>query len=522
MVMDSSLRATIESFDEEKIERKRGIDEANITINESIGRAAFYYEKLRNILDYQDERLFLKNAIKRILLRRAFFKTKDSATRLLRELVWAKYFENDQIPLSEAEEIASILRKYDFIRQNIKSRRNYNELNRTVLGLAACEIETHLAEPISRKKFLVFAKDIVSKNIQISSDELSGINLEQNIELILKKNLFKSDLDILRFELLGHYNEFWPDINMEEAQALCNNFDSVVGAIDRQIEQSKNAVLTKYIKRYIPTFSIIWELVNTNRRAGKAIFTDKDKFNEIAKAIIERKNKNIRKKVLRAIFRGIIFILFTKIVLAFMIEVPYEINIGGQINYLALSINTLAPPLIMLISGLFIKMPGKKNTSVLLKIIDSAVFEGEIPLSKLNSLQKKKRRGHVIFNTFYFLISLAILAGVVWGLLNLEFGPVSIALFLFFVSIVSSLAFKIRATAREFEVKSTEDSIFSGVIGLILLPFIVIGKFLSEKWSEYNFTLLFWDFIIEAPFKTIIGFLEGWFYFLREKREDFE
>ena len=40
-----------------------------ISVNESVGRAAFYYEKLRNAVDYQDEHSFLKNAIKRILKR---------------------------------------------------------------------------------------------------------------------------------------------------------------------------------------------------------------------------------------------------------------------------------------------------------------------------------------------------------------------------------------------------------------------------------------------------------------------
>jgi len=54
------------------------------------------------------------------------------------------------------------------------------------------------------------------------------------------------------------------------------------------------------------------------------------------------------------------------------------------------------------------------------------------------------------------------------------------------------------------------------------LPFVFIGKFLSDKWSDYNFTLLFWDFIVEAPFKAIIAVFEAWLTFIREKREDFE
>jgi hypothetical protein len=71
-------------------------------------------------------------------------------------------------------------------------------------------------------------------------------------------------------------------------------------------------------------------------------------------------------------------------------------------------------------------------------------------------------------------------------------------------------------------VKADEEGLITGVFSFLLLPFVVVGKFLSDKWSQYNFTLFFWDFVIEAPFKTIIGVFESWLIFVREKREDFE
>ena len=520
--MNEHLQATINNLFKESGPENKNIDEAKITVNESIGRAAFYYEKLRNVLDYQDDRLFLKNAIKRIMLRRAFFGGKDSAARLLHELVWAKYFENDSIPQSRVEEVASILRKYEFILKNAKYRGNNRAARRIIYGLAACEIENLLAPPLSRENFVEFVKIVISKNIEIPTSQITKENLDKQIEILTERFIFKSDEDILRFRMLRHFNKYWPEINKDEAEELCSHFEVIIGELDGQIKQNRNSYLAKYIKRYVPAFLIIWEIINLNGRNSAGILQDEEKLNENAKVIIEKRNKSTVKKVVRALFRGIIFVLFTKVFLAFAIEVPYELKINGAVNYLAVGINTILPPIIMLISGLFIKVPGRKNTSILLKIINQAVFHEEIPFSKLNSLYRSKKRGHIIFNTAYAAISLAIIALVVWALILLKFEIVGVILFFFFISIVSFLGFRIRATAREFEVKSTDDTLFSGAIGLILLPFIVIGKFLSDKWSEYNFTLLFWDFVIEAPFKTIIGFLESWFYFLREKREDFE
>lgn len=522
MVMNKYLLSTIEGLNKESKSEAKNIDEAKITVNESIGRAAFYYEKLRNVLDYQDERLFLKNAIKRIILRRAFFGAKDSSARLLQELVWAKYFENDSIPKSKIEEVGSILRKYDFIRKNAKCRARSREINGIVFGLAACEIEGLLAPPLSRENFVEFAKSIIVKNIDISQKEISKENLDIQIEILIERFIFKSDFDILRFKLLRYYNKYWPDLNRDEAEELCTNFGTVMDGIDGKINQNRNTYFSKYVRRYIPAFSVIWEIINQNGRNSGSILQDEEKLNEHAKSVIEKRNKNIFRKVIRALVRGIFFVLLTKVFLAFLIEVPYELKVNGVVNYLAVGINTTLPPLIMLISGLFIKIPGRKNTSILLKVINSAVLHEEIPFNKLHSLSRTRKRGYILFNTIYTVISLIIIALVVWGLISLEFEVVGIILFFLFISIVSFLGFRIRATARELEIKSTEDSLFSGVMGLVLLPFIVIGKFLSEKWSEYNFTLMFWDFIIEAPFKTIIGFLEGWFYFLREKREDFE
>lgn len=248
----------------------------------------------------------------------------------------------------------------------------------------------------------------------------------------------------------------------------------------------------------------------------------RQKMKECSRLFINSRNKELVAKVMRATARGIVFVLLTKTVFALLVELPYESHVLEEVNYLALGINILLPPLILLVAGFFIKTPGKQNNKKLTDMIGSVVFENNLPTKKLVSLKESRGKNYVLFNTIYFILSIAILALVGWLLYVINFNPVSIGLFFVFVSLVSFLSFRTRATARELEVESSEDGLISGVVSFLLLPFVSIGKYLSDKWSDYNFMLFFWDFIVEAPLKTVIMVFESWLSFTREKREDFE
>jgi len=98
--MNEQIKSLSEIFSK-KYEIDSSADEPKIKVNISLRRATFAYEKLRNIIDYQDEHLFLKNSIRRILKRRLTLgETRNIAQKLLRELVWAGYFPDETLPES--------------------------------------------------------------------------------------------------------------------------------------------------------------------------------------------------------------------------------------------------------------------------------------------------------------------------------------------------------------------------------------------------------------------------------------
>jgi hypothetical protein len=65
-------------------------------------------------------------------------------------------------------------------------------------------------------------------------------------------------------------------------------------------------------------------------------------------------------------------------------------------------------------------------------------------------------------------------------------------------------------------------SLTAPLIDFFFVPIIRVGRRLTEGIAQINFILIIIDFIIEAPFKGLVGFFEQWFLFLSIKREELE
>jgi hypothetical protein len=55
---------------------------------------------------------------------------------------------------------------------------------------------------------------------------------------------------------------------------------------------------------------------------------------------------------------------------------------------------------------------------------------------------------------------------------------------------------------------------------MVSLPILTIGSYLSQGLSKLNFLGFVFDFILEAPFKLILGFVDDWVQFLSVKKEE--
>ena len=106
-------------YSEQNKVEERDDETPKIKVSALISRLAFFYEKVRNAVDYDEEHLLRKNAIARILRRQVMIegvvKESDSrriAEHLLVELIRASYLANGKVPELKITEVTKLLEKY--------------------------------------------------------------------------------------------------------------------------------------------------------------------------------------------------------------------------------------------------------------------------------------------------------------------------------------------------------------------------------------------------------------------------
>ena len=211
--------------------------------------------------------------------------------------------------------------------------------------------------------------------------------------------------------------------------------------------------------------------------------------------------------------------MVTKAILALFIEGAFEKLIYGHVQWLSIGINTTVPPLMMIFVGLLIQTPGDKNSNKIFVDINKLLFE-EKPQIAQKLTVKLKSKGLTLKDQVFsilWLLSIVLVFGLVISVLNkLNFNPLSQAIFVFFVAVISFLSYRIFQTANSYTVVFRQN-LLSPIVDFFFVPVIRVGRSFTEGIAQINFILIIIDFIIEAPFKGMVGFFEQWFLFLARK-----
>ena len=106
----------LRQYREARLSRTFASVDDNIKVSQVLGPLAFFYERIRNALDYKGEHLVRRNAIERILRRqiweRKSYEPENLAETLIKELIWARYLKNDSVPKRKLKVIERIVNKY--------------------------------------------------------------------------------------------------------------------------------------------------------------------------------------------------------------------------------------------------------------------------------------------------------------------------------------------------------------------------------------------------------------------------
>src|SRR3989338_11023860 len=96
-------------------------DNSALSVSQTVSFFALVYEKVRNAVEYREDHLILRAAIDRILRRRFSLNPdgRGEAENLLRELLWARYFNNGVLGAEDSAIIQGLINRFILLRRQI-------------------------------------------------------------------------------------------------------------------------------------------------------------------------------------------------------------------------------------------------------------------------------------------------------------------------------------------------------------------------------------------------------------------
>ncbi|MDP2684710.1 MAG: hypothetical protein Q8P20_06765 [bacterium] len=502
-------------------------DETKIKIQMTISRVASVYEKIRNAIEFKDEHLLRKNAIQRMLKRRIYTEEKKDqlGSLLISELIRAKYLVNDTIPERVIGEVDIIIEKYLALLKHASpnrfSKKNRNAAN-WILSVMATQIEHHLVPPIKDDAIVEYMYQVIRGDVNLAEDIADPVERDLQVYIAIHRALIKSDYGILRYHLLNFWVPGWMEGDPDSIENLHRDFYEVKERIDSQIQHPFANRLFRFVKRFSGLFVILKDLVEKNYFHFDELLSNPQSLEQEIRMICTHRYDKAKSKLRRSYVRTIIYIFLTKMMLALIIELPFELFILNTTYYTPLIANVIFHPILMFIIAASIFIPSEKNTNVMVDLLMKVFYQEPHP-EFLYAKQKTFGRSKIVTMVFSIIYALTFLLSfglLIWALNILNFNWVSILLFAFFLTIISFFGMKLRNEAKELVIVPQKDNIISALINFFTLPILRVGQWISAKAPKINIFLFILDFIIEAPFKIFIEVVEDWITYQKEKREE--
>lgn len=495
------------------------------SVNPVVAELATWYEKFRTAMEYRDDEVILRSAIERILKRRLVLggTGENVAAPLIRELVWARYFPESTIGEDTVFKVSQTIDLYLNLESKLNKVHKINGglISEWIYNLLSSEIEDILKPSPEKELMSNFMFKIFKDKISILDDteEIKDIQ----VFIAVRRAYANEDLALLRYSL---FRQYFGKLNPQNLEKVVKEFPQFLKTIDEHFKYSLKDKIYNYIKKQTVPFIILNDVLKKYKGRLSEIFMDQDKLNlEIVNACTARYNV-VQEKVKRAIVRSVIFIFFTKAIFALFIEGNLDRFFYGRIIWPSLILNTITPPILLALIGFFIEKPTRDNSYKIVNRLNSILFDESPNHSPTLSLTKKARKTDPILDSLFLVLWFATFilsfGAIIFILTKFQVNPISQAVFVFFLAIVSFIAYRINKTANMYILKDQKESLGTLLFDFFFMPFIQVGRKLTSAVSQLNIFLFIFDYIIEAPFKGIVAFFEQWLLFLRSQREKLE
>jgi hypothetical protein len=341
--------------------------------------------------------------------------------------------------------------------------------------------------------------------------------------IALEKAYRKSDTPYQRYHTYGLFYRTIPNLSEKQREQLMPTLSKTFQSVDNSVRSPNVEKMLRFIKKQLPAYLILYEVMNENKGKMDEVLLSKAKLWQAVEKKCNEKYKQVRERLTGLAIRSLIYIFVTKMVLAIILEYPVSMLLYHEAPIMPIVINSLFPPILMIMIVLWFKLPGKDNTirvyHRIVQVINSdPSFETRVAL--ITKRVKEKTRFLTSIFSFFYFVTFGITLYVIHYVLNmLDFHLLSQALFIFFISVVSFFAYRIKQVISEYRLVE-RDSILAPIIDFFFVPILSLGKLFNKGVAKINVFTVIFDFFIEAPFKLIIDVVEEWIKFTRARKEE--
>lgn len=528
IVLSEFTQALLSALEQVK-GKTRPDDMSALSVSQTVSFFALVYEKVRNAVEFRDDHLILRAAIERVLRRRFSLNPegRGEAENLLRELLWARYFDNSTLGGEDTIKIQVLIDKYLVMRRTLVVGRDsemQTYLNQFLLDILTCEVE-ELLKPESAQRNVTltfFIYQVLRKKIKIE-----GLTDEQRDAyfLVATEKIFgKSDRSYLRYHLFVTFYKTLGEYKKKELEDMTHSLPGIFKKIDDMVANPYVDNLIKFTRKQLPPFLVLFDIIkNRGTQKVREIFTDKDKLWTEVEQTCREKYQAMGLRIRNLAVRSFIYILLTKMVFAIILEYPLSLYVYGEVSHVSVAINSIFPAILMAIIVTFFRVPGEENTRKVYQRIVEIIDDDKTFETKVAFMPKKTSIKRPIlvfgFTVFYSLTFLITLTLIYEALSYLKFNLISQAIFVFFVSVVTFFSYRIRQVTKELTL-SEKEGIFTPIVDFFFMPILSLGKYFSSEIAKLNFFIFIFDFIIEAPFKLLFEIVEEWISFVRKRKEE--
>ncbi|OIO50220.1 MAG: hypothetical protein COV41_02285 [Candidatus Brennerbacteria bacterium CG11_big_fil_rev_8_21_14_0_20_43_10] len=500
-----------------------------ISVSNLTSGIEFLYEKIRNALDYHEEHLWLKNAIFRILKRNLLnlLAHEKIGLDLIEELTRGRYIENNYYPENKAWEIDGMLEKYREAFEVLETKttvpeKTIRELEEWLLEFGAVELADSFLQNTQNRAYINYFWQSIKEKIEVAPD-VAGEVFNEQLYLAVYRNFLQADPIMEQYELFRIKYPEWFSDSQNAAQTIGQNLAQIKLSIQHTLAYPLRKELDRVMKRRSLLVFLLKDLIAQEQEHTQQVLDNPEELEEKLKILYQARYIAGRAKLQTSAIRALIFIILTKMFLLFVGEWPYQKFVSHSTNYIALILNAIVPPLVLIASTLAIKMPGEEQNFLRMVSDFEKLIRPSDSLPALDRIRKPKQRitpVKIALGMIYGA-NIAFTGWILYALFSFfSYNIVDAIVFILFLSLVSFFAVRLRKTANELAAVETKEHVLTTIIEFFLFPIVEIGKFLSRAISSINIAVFVFDFLIETPLKSLTNILEEWFSFMRERKQN--